>query len=210
MAAHPQPRLTPDQYLAIERAADFKSEYYDGYLYAMSGASFRHGVIVGNLSRRLGNQLEGKPCSAIPGDLRVKGFRQRSYMYPDLVVVCGKPEFIDGEHDTLVNPTLLIEVLSKSTESHDRSLKMRRYFEIESLQEYALVSQAEARVEIYRRQSAGSWLLTEFVGLESACRFASIDCQVADCQVPLADIYDKVEFDPSEALPPGQSSTESR
>jgi Uma2 family endonuclease len=114
---------------------------------------------------------------------------QGLYTYPDVIVVCGEPNFADGSTDTLLNPIVLIEVLSPSTEGHDRGFKAAQYRMIESLQEYALVSQTEPRVEIFRRQLGGAWLLTEAIGLEALCRFESLDCSIA-----MKDVYAKVTF----------------
>ncbi|HEX5430857.1 MAG TPA: Uma2 family endonuclease [Bryobacteraceae bacterium] len=181
--------MTPEQYLELEREAEFKSEYYQGHVYAMSGGSFPHGQIIGNLTLWLALALEKRPCSVIPNDLRVRAAPDGLYPYSDRVVVCGKPQFAGGHGDTLLNPALLIEVLSPSTEAYDRGFKSAQYRTIESLQEYALVSQTEPRVEIFTRQPGAHWLLSEAVGLESSCRFESVDCGAA-----LAEIYDKITF----------------
>src|ERR1700687_5113392 len=162
MSAHPQPRLTPEQYLERERAAqDVRSEYYNGRVYAMSGASYRHVMLISSLSHHLRNALGTSPCSVGTNDLRVRVSTDGLYTYPDVVVVCGEPRFVDGLADTLLNPILIIEVLSPSTEAYDRGFKFAQYRTLESLQEYALVSQSEARVEIFRRQPSGDWLLSE-------------------------------------------------
>lgn len=189
MSAQPQPRLSPEEYLAIERAAEFRSEYYDGHMYAMSGGSYPHGKIIGNLCGGLWQGLKGKPCAVVPNDLRVR-IAPRAYTYPDIVVVCGPERFADDQKDTLLNPTLLMEVLSPSTELVDREFKSRHYQRIESLQEYALVSQAKPHIEIYRRLSSGDWLLFEISGLDVTCRFDSLGCEI-----PLSEIYYQVSFD---------------
>ena len=189
MSAQPQPRLTPEQYLEIERAAEIKSEYYNGRMYAMSGASYKHVLITGNLAYRLRNCLEKRPCTVLTSDLRLRVAPGGLYTYPDLVVVCGEPKFADNQADTLLNPLLIVEVLSPSTEAYDRGFKFAQYRTLESLQEYALVSQQEPRVEVFRRQSGGEWLLSESVGLDAACRFDSVDCALA-----LGEVYDKVTF----------------
>ena len=159
----------------------------------MSGGSYRHAVIIARLSRALGNALAGRPCGVTSSDVRVCVAGDGLYTYPDIVVVCGEPKFADGRTDTLLNPTLVIEVLSPSTEAYDRGFKSAQYRRVESLEEYALVSQTEPRVEVFRRQPGGHWLLSEFVGIEAACRFESVDASVA-----LAEIYDKVAFDAAE------------
>ncbi len=190
MSAQSQPRLTPEQYLESERAAEFRSEYYCGQIYAMAGGSYQHAQIVGGLVREFGNALKKRPCAVVPTDLRVR-VSPDSYTYPDVVVICGDPRFADNQKDTLLNPTLIVEVLSPSTEAYDRGFKFAQYRTVESLEEYVLVAQAEPRVEVFRRQRDGHWLLSEAFGLESVCRFDSLDCSLA-----LADIYDKVTFPP--------------
>ena len=195
MSAQPQPHLTPDQYLEAERAAEFRSEYYNGHIYAMSGGSYRHAQIIGGLVRELGNALKNRPCSVVSSDLRLRVSPDGLYTYPDVVVICGDPKFADDRSDTLLNPTLIVEVLSPSTEAYDRGFKSAQYRTLESLEEYVLVAQAEPRVEVFRRQPGGHWLLSEAVGLESVCRFESLECGV-----PLADIYDKVTFSPDDAI----------
>lgn len=192
MAAHVHTRITPEEYLAAERAAEMKSEYYDGYVYAMSGASFAHGVITGNLTRAIGNKVAGRPCVVVPNDLRLSVSRQALYTYPDVIVVCGKPLFVDNQHDTLINPTVLIEVLSPSTEGYDRGFKSSHYRQIESLREYALVAQNEPRLEVHRRVENGKWLIVDAAGLDATIRFDSLDCEIS-----LADVYLNVTFEDS-------------
>lgn len=191
MSAQPQPRLTPEQYLESERTAEFRSEYYCGQIYAMAGGSYQHAQIIGGLVREFGNALKGRLCAVVPTDLRLRVSPQGLYTYPDVVVICGDPRFADNQQDTLLNPTLIVEVLSPSTEGYDRGFKFAQYRTVESLEEYVLVAQAEPRVEVFRRQRDGHWLLSEAFGLETACRFESLDCSLA-----LADIYDKVTFPP--------------
>jgi Uma2 family endonuclease len=191
MSAHAQPRLSEEEYLALDRASQLRHEFYDGSMYAMSGGSHRHGIIGSSLGRELGNALKGKPCYVSNSDVRVRISPGRSYVYPDAVVVCGDPKYADDQKDTLLNPTLVIEVLSDSTERHDRGYKAEQYRKIDSLQEYALVSQARSSVEIYRRRDNGQWLLTHYTGLDAVAHFESVDCNI-----PLAEIYDKISFDP--------------
>jgi Uma2 family endonuclease len=190
MSALPHAPLTEEEYLKIERAAEFKSEYYNGQMYAMSGGSYPHGKIIPNLGAELRQALRGKGCSVTTSDVRVRVSPRGFYTYPDIAVVCGAPKFADDQADTLLNPTLLVEVLSPSTEAHDRGFKFAQYRRLESLQEYGLVSQTEPRVEIFRRQASGDWLLSEAAGLEASCRFDSVGCQVA-----LAEIYYDVAFE---------------
>jgi Uma2 family endonuclease len=190
MSAQPQPRLSPEEYLALDRAAEFRNEYYDGYIYAMSGTSRMHVRITTNLSGELYQALKRGPCEVYTVDLRLRVNPERLYTYPDISVVCGAPKLADDHKDTLLNPTVVVEVLSPSTEAHDRGFKFTHYRHIDSLQEYVLVWQSEPRIEIYRRQAAGDWLLSEISGLDSTCRFGSLGCEV-----PLSDIYNGVSFD---------------
>jgi Uma2 family endonuclease len=132
-------------------------------MYAMAGTSYRHGIIVGNLAKTVGLALDESPCAIVPGDLRVRVSPEGLYTYPDIVVICGDPRFADDQNDTLLNPRLIIEVVSISTEAQDRGLKAAQYRKIESLQEHVLVSQWEPRVEIFRRH-ASEWALTEQEG----------------------------------------------
>ena len=190
MSAHPQPRLTPEEYLELDRASQFRNEYYNGHMYAMSGGSVPHAIIIGNLTRETGNALKGRPCFVAPSDLRVGVSPDGLYTYPDVVVVCGEIKVLDGRNDTVLNPILIIEVLSPSTEACDRGFKSAQYRTLETLQEYALVSQTEPRVEIFRRQTSGDWLLSEALGLEAVCHFDSVDSSVK-----LSEIYANVTFD---------------
>ncbi len=198
MSTQPLPKITPAEYLALERAAEHKSEYYRYEMFAMAGASHKHNLIVGNLLRELGNHLRKGPCEVYPSNMRVKVDATGLYTYPDVVVVCGTPEFEDEHVDTLLNPTLLIEVLSESTESYDRGKKSGHYRQLTSLKEYLLVSQDEAHVEHYARQQArqqakqqaNHWLLTEASGLET-----SIELPTAEVRLELSEIYARVTFD---------------
>lgn len=187
----PQPKsdLSPEAYLAQERAAETKSDYWDGEVYALAGASRAHNLITTNLTISLGNQVKGRPCEVYPGDMRVKAATHAAYTYPDIVVVCGRPMFEDRERDTLLNPTALIEVLSPSTEAYDRGAKFAAYRSLPSLSDYLLVAQDQAMVEHYVRQADDRWLLTSYTGLESVVQIESIGCELR-----LADVYDKVEF----------------
>jgi Uma2 family endonuclease len=186
MSAQPHPRLTAEEYLAIERAAEFKSEFYDGVMYAMAGGSPTHSLIIASLTAALWQALKSRPCRVFVTELRVRVDPQ-AYTYPDIAVVCGEPRTSDD--DNLLNPTMLIEVLSPSTESHDRGLKFERYRRLASLNEYVLVSQSEPRVETYVRQASGSWLFTEITGLDSTASFDAVECKI-----PLGEIYHQVQF----------------
>jgi len=182
-----QPWTSPERYLEIERRAETRSQYLDGQIFAMAGASREHNLIVGNLVGELRNRLRGRPCEVYPSDMRVRVEDTGLYTYPDVTVVCGGPELGDAHHDTLLNPTVLIEVLSPTTRDDDRSWKGDHYRRIPSLQEYLLVSQDEPRVQRYRRQGEREWLLTEVVGLEE-----TVDLPSLGCALPLAEVYDRV------------------
>ena len=195
-----KPRLTPEDYLAIERGAEYKSEYFNGEIFAMTGASEPHNAIVVNTTIQLGNQLKKRPCRLYANDLRVKVSPTGMYTYPDVAAACGELRFEDGYIDTLLNPSVIVEVLSPSTEAYDRGEKFAHYRRLDSLMEYVLVSQDKVRVEHYTRQ-AGGWLLTEISDLDGVLRLASIDCSVR-----LRDIYDKVQFEDEASLGDAGSS----
>lgn len=189
MSSQPTTYLTPEEYLALERKAEFKSEYVDGEIVAMTGASRKHNLVVFNITGELRQQLRGRPCEAYANDMRVRVPSSRLYTYPDLVVVCGEPQFEDKEFDTLLNPTLIIEVLSESTELYDRGKKFGFYRTLESLAGYLLVAQDECRIEQYARQADGGWLLSEHRSPEDTVRLNSIQCSLE-----LREVYDKVVF----------------
>lgn len=189
MEARAMPRLTPEEYLALERTADIKSEYLNGEMFAMGGASRWHNLITTNLSGELRAHLKGRPCEVYSSDQRVHIPATGLYTYPDVAVVCGEPRFEDEQLDTLLNPRLLIEVLSSTTESYDRGKKFEHYQSIDSLAEYLLVDQTRPRVEHYLRQDGNQWLLTVFEGLEATISLPSIQCGLA-----LAEVYDKIVF----------------
>ena len=190
MSTMPTPRLTPEEYLEIERKAEFKSEYYDGEMFAMSGARRAHNLIAVNVSSGLHVQLRRRSCEVYPSDMRVRVSATGLYTYPDVVVVCGKPQFAEYEMDNLVNPTVLVEVLSPSTEAYDRGRKFEHYRKIESLRQYLLVASDRVSVELFTRQSDGQWLLSSAAGLEEELVLESIECRLR-----VGDIYEKVEFE---------------
>lgn len=195
MSAQPQVRVTPEQYLEIDRASEFKSEYYDGWIVAMAGSSSPHALITLNIGGELRERLKGTKCRPYSSDLRVRVTGQ-TYCYPDVPVVSGQVKFVDSQVDILLNPVLLVEVLSPSTERRDRGFKWNRYRAIETLQEYVLVSQSEPQVEIFRREKDGTWRWSGFGGLEATCRFESVGCSI-----PLAEIYRDVTFESELELP---------
>lgn len=180
--------LSPQEYLERERQAETKSEYDDGVIVAMAGAKRGHNRIVVNLVRHIANQLDGGECEPFSNDMRVRVRACNRYYYPDVVAVCGEAEFEDDELDTLLNPILVIEVLSDSTAVRDRSEKLICYQTLDSLQTYVLVAQDRALVEMYQRREDG-WLHTATQGMEAVISLPSIGCTLH-----LADIYARVAF----------------
>lgn len=189
MPSQPLTYLTPEDYLAIERKAEHKSEYLDGELIAMTGASRNHNLITTNIIGELRQQLKKRPCEVYTNDMRVKVPATRFYTYPDVVVVCGEPRLEDDHFDTLLNPTLIVEVLSESTEAYDRGKKFGYYRTIESFAEYLLVAQDEYKVEQFVKQGDGRWLLSDIRSLENTVELVSIRCSLA-----LDEIYDKLSL----------------
>lgn len=198
-----QKTYTAKEYLVLERASPYKSEFHDGQIYAMTGASRKHNLVSGNIYREISLRLKGRPCEAYVNDMRVKVAEARGYHYPDIAVVCGRAELEDEHGDTLLNPSVLIEVLSPSTESYDRGGKFANYRKIASLREYLLVAQDQPRIERYLRQGE-AWLLTEAEGLEATMRIETIGCALA-----LREVYDKAldETDVTQAIDPNRNST---
>ncbi|MGH9949189.1 MAG: Uma2 family endonuclease [Pyrinomonadaceae bacterium] len=189
MSAIPKIKMSPTEYLKFERKSEIRHEYFDGEIFAMAGAKRNHNKVTTNLGGLIWQHLKGKDCESYSSDMRVYVPISGLYTYPDIVVVCGEPQFQDDVPDTLLNPTLLIEVLSDSTEGYDRGRKFQHYRSIESLREYVLVSQDHARIEKYVRQGDGFWVLSEAIGVESAITLESIACPI-----PLAEVYDKIDF----------------
>lgn len=190
MSTRAERLYTADEYLAIERASDHKSEFVNGRIYAMTGATFAHNRIVSNLVINIGVRLQGRRCSVVSGDQRVKVSRTGMYTYPDVVALCDPPQLEDSHLDTLLNPGVIFEVLSKSTELYDRGEKSAHYRKIESLRESILVAQNEVHVEQFVRHG-DHWVLREFTGTSDVLRIESLDCEI-----PLSLIYDQIEFTP--------------
>lgn len=189
----PQTKLTytPDEYLAFERESEERHEYLDGQIYAMAGESPEHSTICVNLIASVASQLRGKPCRAFSPNMKVRTKPTGLYSYPDLTVVRGEPVFHDDHRDVLVNPLVIIEVLSPSTEAYDRGGKFARYQQIASLTDYLLVAQDQPRVEHYVRQADGQWLYSVVSGLSGVVEIDSIGCRI-----PLSEIYDRITFSP--------------
>lgn len=190
MSSLPKTFLTPEQYLEIERKAEFKSEYYNGEMFAMSGAKLPHNLITMNVGAEFRQQLRSRPCRVVSSDQRVLVAPTGLYAYPDVVVYCGEPRLLDGELDTLLNPTLIVEVLSPSTEAYDRGRKFGQYRTIESLSAYLMIASELISAELWTRQPDNRWLLTADANrLDDTFEIESIGCRLK-----LADIYEKVEL----------------
>ena len=189
MSAQAKRKLTATEYLAIERKAEFKSDFFNGEMFAMAGASRWHNTIKDNLIVEIGSRMKGSGCRTYSSDQRVLIDDTGLYCYPDIVLQCGQPECLDDSVDVLLNPTAIIEVLSPSTFRYDRVVKFRHYRALPSLQEYILVEQEEAAVDRYCRQADGSWAMVSFVGLAAVMELLCVPVRV-----PLADIYTGVPF----------------
>jgi Uma2 family endonuclease len=188
MASHSVTKLTEEQYLALDRAAEFKSEYFDGEMFAMSGGSMEHARLQKNITGELYNALRERDCEPFGSDFRVR-VSSRMYTYPDVSVVCGKPALADDRQDVLLNPAVIFEVLSPSTETYDRGFKFKHYRTVASLQDYILVNQTEIRIEHYTRQANNLWILRDYQSLEEEMTISSIAVSL-----PLGRVYNRVEF----------------
>lgn len=192
----PQPVYNFDEYLAQERSCEIRHEYLDGQVYAMAGETLEHSTICANIAGELHGQLKGRPCRVLSPNMKVlsgkysPGQTKGLFSYPDVSVVCGEPRFQDEKRDVLLNPTLIIEVLSPGTELFDRDEKFRRYrTHLESLQDYVLVSSISPMIELYQRQPHGFWLYSTVGGVDATMVLPSIACEL-----PLAGVYDRIEF----------------
>lgn len=197
----PQPKryIPEEEYLEFEQSSIVKHEYYDGEIYAMTGGTDAHNSLSGNTYASLHAQLRKRPCKVYNSDQKIKVVATGLHTYPDVTIVCGRSEFIDHPRRTLINPTVIIEVLSPSTERYDRGMKFQNYRTIPTLQDYVLISQDSYRIEHYIRQENNEWLLREAVGLE-----AQVTIQSIDCILTLEDVYEKVEFEQDEPSIPGE------
>ena len=189
MSSAAKTKLTVEEYLAFERASESKHEYYDGDVFAMTGGTPAHSLIASNFIREAGNALKGRPCVVYTSDLRVKVNPSGLYTYPDVTIVCGEQLFDDELRDTLINPTVIVEVLSKSTASYDRGPKSKHFRKVESLQALIFIEQESPAVEVYRRQPDGNWILSDATELTE-----SIAIEPIGISIPLAEIYRNVSF----------------
>lgn len=186
-------RMTAAEYLKMERQSEHKHQFVDGQVFAMTGASRNHNRVNADLCRYVLNELDGSPCEAFFNDMRVKISELGDYVYPDAVITCDKPEFEDDVLDTLLNPQVVVEVLSESTEKYDRGKKFAGYRSLPSLHTYILISQDAARVEMFQRQDNGDWLMSVIDGLDG-----KLQLNEPSLSLKLADLYARVEF-PAEA-----------
>jgi len=189
MSFQPKHHYSVDEYLAMDRAADYKSEYVAGEIFVMGGASSKHVLITSNIVREFGNQLKKTDCQVYSSDLRIQADTGKSFHYPDVAVVCGRPEYLDNRMDTITNPLVIVEVLSPSTRNYDRGDKFVSYRSLASLREYILIDLEPCHVEHYVRKDGGIWELSESNDCQGSLVVASLDISI-----PLAEIYAKVEL----------------
>lgn len=191
MSALPQKhrRIAEAEYLALDRKSPIKHELMAGEIYAMSGASEAHNLITGSTYAMLYNQLRGRSCRVYPSDMKVRTPATRSYAYPDITAVCGEALFADDQRDILLNPVLIIEVMSPTTERYDRGKKFQHYRELKTLQEYILIAQDSPHIERFVRQEKGFWQFSEVRGREASLELSSIECTLN-----LAEVYEQITF----------------
>lgn len=182
--------ITPEEYLAMEEAAEYRSEYYQGEIFAMAGTTANHNIVVSNLNAKTFLAFAGKDCVAYMIDVRLWIKANGLFTYPDLMVVCGKSEFYENRKDTITNPVLIVEVLSDSTKDYDRGTKFMLYRSIPTLREYIIIHQKQIHVEQFSLDEEGRWFLREYNDPNAILRCASVDFQI-----PLHEIYTKIEFE---------------
>ena len=182
-------RISPEEYLTLERESSEKSEYFDGEMFAMAGASREHNQISSNIVRLLGNDLLEKPCSVFSSDMKVKIAETGKYTYPDIVVVCGDEQYEDENSDVLLNPLVIIEILSDSTEAYDRGDKFLHYQLIDSFSEYLLISQYFCKVEKFSRQTSDTWIYSKYINMKESLSIESLKSELL-----LSEIYRKVNL----------------
>jgi Uma2 family endonuclease len=187
MSAQPTSLVSVAEYLAFERRQPDKHEFFDGEIYLQAGASIAHNLITANIIGVLHQQLRANPCTILPSDMRVRTPRHKQYMYPDATIICGSPIFDDEYHDTIINPTVIFEVLSPSTEQYDRGRKFQAYRRLSTLQEYVLISQTMMRIEHFKRQNEMMWLMIEYTQPDQVIELTSVACTL-----PLTTLYEKV------------------
>ena len=194
LALKKEKTYTPEEYLALEEQAEYRSEYLDGYIFEMAGGTESHIQISFNVAKIFADRLRGK-CRAYPSEMKVWVEEVGTFFYPDVTVVCGERKFYKGRSDIVENPILLVEVLSESTKKYDKNDKFFTYQHIESFQEYVLISQNQPAVQQYNRQADGKWIYKATIGLSSEVYFESVETTIS-----LSEIYDLVEFEMEEIL----------
>lgn len=185
--------ISEKEYLVLDTDSDIRYEYADGEIFAMAGASRNHNLIALNTSTSLNVQLRDRPCEVYQSDMRVQTKENSAYRYPDIVVVCAEPIFADTNPVSLINPTLIIEVLSDSTAEKDYEQKSREYRQMPSVQEYVLISQTTARIQRYLKQDDFNWLYTDLVGLNQQLHLQSIDCTLE-----FSEVFRRIDFEVSD------------
>jgi len=187
-------KLTLEEYLKLEQENDQKYEYYDGQAYAMAGGSFNHNIINGNIYTDVNMALRGKKCTAMNSDTKLFIESKNSYVYPDLMVVCGELESSENYTDALINPVIVVEVVSKSTEAHDRSDKFKLYRTVSTLRYYVLIKQDKVQIDVYSRKTLTSlWSIQTIEGVDKSLEL--IISPIETLIIPLKNIYDKVVFE---------------
>lgn len=189
MSTQPQPFITPEQYLEIERTAERKSEYYNGEMFLMAGANSEHNLIVLNLGALFREQFRERPCNVYTSEMRVRVTKTGLIAYPDAILLCGDRDWAGASRTVLLNPSVIIEVLSDSTEAYDRGDKFWHYRQIPSLCEYILISQKSVRIDQFIRQSGGDWSLRPYDSIHDLLQLPSVDCAI-----PLREIYHKTDL----------------
>ena len=182
-------KYTPAEYLALEEKAETRSEFWNGEIVAMAGGDINHQQIVSNITQFLGAKVRGK-CRIFPSEMKVWVKKRNKFFYPDLTIICDKPNFYKNRRDTIDNPVMIVEVLSKSTASFDRAEKFLSYQTLETISEYVLISQERAAVEQYIKREDGNWIYQATIGLDSEVSFSSINTSLKT-----SEIYDLVEYE---------------
>ena len=182
--------FTPTEYLAMEEVADYKSEFFNGEIFAMSGGTPDHSTVAVNMTIALGTRLASRPCRVFNSDMRLNVERNGLYTYPDVMVICGKIELVKRRNDTVTNPVLIVEVLSESTRDYDRGMKFNMYKQVPSLQEYVVVESENPRVECYRRGADDQWVVEMIDDTSATVRLASVACEIS-----ISEIYRKVSWE---------------
>jgi Uma2 family endonuclease len=183
MSASPIPKLSVEEYLALDRVAEIKCEYHDGEIFPVVAVTFEHARVTANTVYRFSERLYGKPCRVLNSPIRLR-VSPTKFVYPDILVLCGKPDLTDDIKDTITNPKVIVEILSPSTADYDYGGKFALYRGLPSFEEYLLIAQDEPRIEVFRKTPDSRWILTSYVGLEATVRVESLDIDL-----PLAEIY---------------------